>query len=208
MSRNRCRSSCCGRDTPDRLKDEGAGAYLVADELWERFEPLIPKHENTHPLGGGRPRACDRCCLDGILYVLRTGCQWKALSATGICKSSTAHDRLTEWVAAGVFLELWKAGLAEYDELVGLDWRWLSMDGAMTKAPLGGKKTGNSPVDRSKKGTKRSLLTEAAGVPVAVAVGGANKRDMKMVRETLGNIAADRPAPGPRKPRGVGVGRG
>src|SRR3954453_1279681 len=145
MSRNRCRSSCCGRDTPDRLKDEGAGAYLVADELWERFEPLIPKHENTHPLGGGRPRACDRCCLDGILYVLRTGCQWKALSATGICKSSTAHDRLTEWVAAGVFLELWKAGLAEYDELVGLDWRWLSMDGAMTKAPLGGEKDGQQP---------------------------------------------------------------
>ncbi len=61
--------------------------------------------------------------------MLKTGCQWKALSATGIRKSSTAHDRLTEWAGAGVFLGLWKAGLREYDEVVGLDWRWLAVAG-------------------------------------------------------------------------------
>ena len=70
--------------------------------------------------------------------MLRTGCQWKALDATGICSGSTAHLRFQEWVAAGVFLELWRVGLERYDELQGLDWSWLSMDGAMTKAPLGG----------------------------------------------------------------------
>src|SRR5436190_1254731 len=72
-----------------------------------------------------------------------------------------------------------------------------------TRTRSGGKKTGNSPVDRSKKGTKRSVLAEAAGVPVAVAADGANRRDMKMVRETLENIVADRPEPTRRKPQGL-----
>ena len=122
--------------------DATAREYLLSDALWERIKPLLPKRHNTHRFGGGRPRACDRRCLSGILFVLKTGCQWKALSATGICPSSTAHDRFQEWVRAGVFLELWKAGLAEYDQLQGINWTWLSMDGVMTKAPLGGEKIG------------------------------------------------------------------
>jgi len=119
--------------------------YRVSDELWAKIQPLLPKHVNTHRFGGGRPRADDRTCLDGIFFVLRTGCQWNALNETGICKSSTAHDRFQEWVAAGVFLKLWAAGLGEYDELKGLDWSWQSMDGAMTKAPLGGEKNRPQP---------------------------------------------------------------
>ena len=99
-----------------------------------------PEYVNTHRFGGGRPRVPDRTCANGIFYVLRTGCQWKALDATSICSGSTAHLRFQEWVAAGVFLELWRVGLERYDELKGLDWSWLSMDGAMTKAPLGGEK--------------------------------------------------------------------
>jgi hypothetical protein len=51
------------------------------------------------------------------------------LDATGICSGSTAHLRFQEWVAAGVFLELWRVGLERYDELKGLDWSCLSMDG-------------------------------------------------------------------------------
>jgi transposase len=87
----------------------------------------------------------DRKCANGIFYVLRTGCQWKALDQTKICSGSTAHLRFQEWVAAGVFLKLWQAGLERYDELKGLDWSWLSMDGAMTKAPLGGGKNRAQP---------------------------------------------------------------
>ena len=114
--------------------------YRVSDKLWNKFEPLIPKHVNTHRFGGGRPRVPDRQCLDGIFFVLRTGCQWKALDSTGICSGSTAHARFQEWVKAGVFLKFWQTGLEEYDELKGIEWDWLSMDGCMTKAPLGGEK--------------------------------------------------------------------
>jgi transposase len=77
--------------------------------------------------------------MDGIFYVLRTGCQWKALPRA-IGAASTVHDRFQQWVKAGVFRRLWEAGLLEYDALQGLDWEWQAMDGAMTKAPLGGKR--------------------------------------------------------------------
>ena len=78
-------------------------------------------------------------------------------------------DRFQQWVSADVFLKLWHMGVAQFDELQGLDWNWLSMDGAMTKAPLGVKKTGPNPTDRAKGGVKRSLLTEGHGIPIELA---------------------------------------
>ena len=127
-------------------------SYQVSDELWAKIQPLLPVHVNTHRFGGGRPRADDRKCMNAIWFVLRTGCQWDALDATGICPSSTAHDRFQEWVKAGVFQQLWKAGLLEYDKKKGLDWAWQSMDGAMTKAPLGGEKMWTEPHGSGEKG--------------------------------------------------------
>jgi putative transposase len=117
--------------------------FRVSDELWAVLEPLLPKHRNTHRFGGGKPRTPDRQCADAIFYVLRTGCQWGALDATGLCPHSTAHDRFQQWVRAGVFRRLWQAGVEQFEDLQGLDWSWLSMDGAMTKAPLGGEKNGS-----------------------------------------------------------------
>ena len=110
--------------------------YRLPDELWARLEPLLPPRVNRHPRGGGRPRRPDRDCADAIFFVLRTGCQWEALNATGICPHRTAHDRFQQWVAAGVWQRLWAVLLADYDELRGLDWSYLSVDGSMTKAPL------------------------------------------------------------------------
>ncbi len=114
--------------------------FQLSDELWAVMQPLLPVHENTHRFGGGRPRVSDRRCADAIFYVLRTGCQWEALNQTELCRKSTAHDRFVEWVEAGFFEKLWRAGVEQFDELKGIDWAWLSMDGAMTKAPLGGGK--------------------------------------------------------------------
>ena len=68
-----------------------------------------------------------------------------ALDETEICPHSTAHDRFLEWAEAGMFEKLWQAGIAQFDELQGIDWAWLSMDGAMGKAPLGGKKKRAQP---------------------------------------------------------------
>ena len=170
--------------------------------------PAASQRVNTHPLGGGRPRVPDRTCANGICYVLRTGCHWKALDATGICSGSTAHLRFQEWVAAGVFLELWRVGLERYDELKGLDWSWLSLDRAMTKSPLGGGKTGPNPTDRGKRGVKRSLLTDAQGIPVGLAVDGANRHDMKLVRATVDRLAGAAPGTHPSASPGSVPGQG
>ena len=126
--------------------------WRIPDELWDSIRLLLPQHKNTPRFGGGRPRQDDRICMEAILYVLRTGCQWKALDATRFCPGSTAHDRFQEWVEAGVFLALWETGLMAYDDLEGIDWSWLSMDGCMTKAPLGGEKDGQKPHGSSQEG--------------------------------------------------------
>ena len=122
-----------------REKEQVRRDWRIPDEMWERIEPLLPPRK-PHPLGCHNPRVSDRAAMDAIFFRLRTGCQWNALNATGICSSSSAHRRFQEWSEAGVFLKLWQVGLAEYDALRGIDWEWLSMDGAMTKAPLGGEK--------------------------------------------------------------------
>lgn len=118
------------------VDDDG---WRIPDELWAQIQPLIPKGK-PHPLGCHRPRVDDRSAMDAILFVLRTGCQWEALSATGICSKSSAHRRFQEWTQAGVFRDLWNRGLLAYDELQGIEWEWQALDGAMTKAPLGGGK--------------------------------------------------------------------
>jgi transposase len=118
--------------------------WKIPDALWAKMERLLPPRP-AHPLGCHNPRVPDRKAMEAILFVLRTGCPWNALNATGICKSSSAHRRFVEWVDEGVFHEFWRQGLLEYDRVKGIDWTWLSMDGAMTKAPLGGEKNRAKP---------------------------------------------------------------
>ena len=141
------------------VKDDG---WRVPDELWEQIEPLLPPPP-PHPLGCHRHRIPDRDAMNGILFVLRTGCQWEALDGTGICKHSAAHRRFQEWVQAGVFEQLWIYGLLCYEELKGLDWSWTSLDGAMTKAPLGGKKNRAQPHRSRQKGHQTQPSDRRAG---------------------------------------------
>ena len=91
----------------------------MPDWLWERIEPLLPLPP-FHPLGCHRPRVADRDAMDAILLVLRTGMQWNALNAAGDCSSSSAHRRFQEWEQAGFVHEVWRQGLLDYDEVVGI----------------------------------------------------------------------------------------
>ena len=128
-----------------------------------------------------------------ILFVLRTGSQWKSLDGTGMVSDSTMHRRFLEWVEKGVFLDLRKEGLLDYDGLEGIDWRWLSMDGTMTKAPP--RKKNPNPYRPRKKGTKRSLPTEGQGIPFRAAADGANRHDSQFARPTIDGIPIERPTP-------------
>ncbi len=111
--------------------------WRVPDDLWSRIQPLLPPEKP--PGTNGRPVVPFRTVMDGILYVLRTGCQWKALpQAFG--SGSTCHRRFQQWVQAGVFQRLWGQVLREYDRRQGIGWRWQALDSALVKAPLGGRK--------------------------------------------------------------------
>lgn len=111
---------------------------------------------------------------------------------------------------AGVWPKLWATLLAEYDEFQGLDWQWLGVDGSMTEAPLAalGKKSGPNPTDRGKRGVKRSVVTEAAGLPVGVTVAGANRNDHHLLAETLAGIIVRRPRPTRARPQGLCLDKG
>jgi putative transposase len=142
----------------------------------------------------------DRKAFEAIVYVLRTGIQWNALPRE-VGASSTVHDRFQAWERAGFFKALWQAGLSEYDDLAGIQWEWQAMDGVMTKAPFAGAPTGANPTDRGKCGTKRSLLTDGAGIPLAVVVDGANRHDVRLLSATLDGLVISRPESTPEQPQ-------
>jgi transposase len=82
--------------------------------------------------------------LDGILYVLRTGCQWKVVPKE-FGSGSTCHKRFQEWERTHVFEKLWAKLLMRYDELRGIPWRFQSLDSVTVKAPLGGRRRVRTP---------------------------------------------------------------
>jgi len=166
--------------------------WRVPDELWTLIAPVLGPEKAAGSIG--RPPRPFRRVFDGILYVLRTGCQWHALPRMVYGPGSTVHARFSQWVRSGVFLKAWQQVLAYYDGSVGIDWKWQVLDGVITKAPLGGDATGPSPVDRRKRGTKRSVLTDRRGAPLSIVVTAANTHDKTIALETLDGIVAERPA--------------
>jgi len=131
-------------------------SWTVSDELWEKVEPLIPKRKREKRRkykrrpGGGRKPMAQRKVFEAIVYVLRTGCQWKALP-NNFGSASSVHKYFLEWKRQGVFVRLWRKGLAEYDDMEGIAWVWQSIDGALAKAPLALEAVGPNPTDRGKK---------------------------------------------------------
>jgi transposase len=132
-------------------------SWKVSDDFWARVEPLIPKRprdcdkQYKRKSGGGRKPQDPRQVFEGILYVLRTGCQWKAVPKSEYGSSSSIHKYFLDWQAMGLFEQLWRASLLEYDELEGIAWEWQSLDGTMIKAPLALESVGRNPTDRGKK---------------------------------------------------------
>jgi transposase len=181
--------------------------WQVSDELWELMRPLLPEPP-LHPKGGHRPRVPDRAAMNAILFVLRTGCTWNALRATEICSSSSAHRCFQEWTAAGVFRAFWKKGLLAYDETKGVDWRWLAMDDAMTKAPLGGEQNRSQSHGPRQTRHQLILLTDGRGIPIGLVVAPANRNGCKRFADTVDSIPIRRPRPRPYHRQGMCLDKG
>jgi transposase len=107
----------------------------ILDELWNEVKNMLPAEKL--PKTKGRPIVPFRKVLDGILYVLRTGCQWKMLPKE-YGSGSTCHRRFQEWVVLHIFHKLWIRLLEIYDDIKDIKWNWQSLDSISVKAPLGG----------------------------------------------------------------------
>jgi putative transposase len=107
----------------------------LPDDLWDEIKLLLPSEKPNNTIG--RPFVPFRKVVDGILYILRTGCQWKMLPKE-YGSGSTCHRRFQQWIVSNVILKLWIRLLEVYDDIRGIGWKWQSLDSVSVKSPLGG----------------------------------------------------------------------
>lgn len=159
--------------------------YLI-EPIWEQFSALLPERKVDHPLGCHRPRIPDRVVFGKLVEVLVFGCAYHRRIAEEGCSATTLRDRRDEWIACGAMETLRSmAALSAYDRLIGLELSDVAVDGCITKAPCGGEKAGKSPVDRGKRGTKRSMAVDGAGIPLGTITAPANQNDSPLLVPTL-----------------------
>ena len=160
------------------------------EPLWIQFSALLPERPRfspTHPLGCHRERVADRVVFEHVIAALVHGSGYERIASPG-CSDGTIRRRLKEWAAAGLSEQVHALALAAYDRMIGLELDDLAVDGCLTKAPGGGAVAGRSPVDRGKRGLKRSVATDGAGIPLHVVSAGANRHDAPLLAATLAGL--------------------
>ncbi len=125
--------TCIHKEKVHHKKDNRTIINLT-DELWDEIRNILPKEKPPKTIG--RPIIPYRKVFDGILYILRTGCQWKMLPKEH-GSGSTCHRRFQEWVELDIFKKIWIRLLDIYDDLIGINWTWQSIDSISIKSPLG-----------------------------------------------------------------------
>jgi putative transposase len=109
--------------------------WEISDDLWERIQPVLLTADP--PKATGRKRVDQRQILNGIIFRMRSGCQWNHLPKE-LGDDSTIHRTFQRWVGLGVLAQIWAVLAEECDELGGVEWEWQAADGAMGKARFGG----------------------------------------------------------------------
>ncbi|MEV5195181.1 IS5 family transposase [Streptomyces clavifer] len=161
--------------------------WLVSDELCLLIEPLLPVPGPK--LVAGRPRVPDRQALCGILFVLHTGIQWEYLpQELGFGSGMTCWRRLAAWNEAGVWDRLHVVLLARLRAANQLDWSRAVIDSSHVRAARRGPKSGPSPVDRARPGSKHHILVDGQGIPLAVSLTGGNRNDVTQLMPLLAKI--------------------
>jgi transposase len=155
--------------------------YII-EPIWEQLAALLPERTTSHPLGCHR--IPDRVVFEKLVQVLVFGCAYEKIAEEG-CSATTLRRRRDEWILAGVVDALRKMALEAYDRMVGLELSELAVDCCVTKAPCGGEKAGRSPVDRGKRGVKRSVAVDGRGIPLGSVTAPANRHDSPLLVPTL-----------------------
>lgn len=173
-------------------KPKNVDYFQVPSPLWRRIKRCLPKVKKKK--GPGRPPAKNRDVVNGLWYILWTGCQWKAVHKSWFnVSSSVLHERFQSWQKAGVWKKIMQRLLRFYGRTKRIKWKWQSIDSKMVPSPLGGDKTGKNPTDRGKRGAKVHILVDQRGAPLAIHLTGANRHDKWSVADLLISIVVNRP---------------
>jgi transposase len=156
----------------------------IFEPIWQQFEALLPERRTDHPLGCHRSRIPERVIFEKLVQVLVFGCAYQRI-ADASCSESTLRRRRDEWIELGLMERLREICLEVYDRLIGLELSEVAVDGCVTKAPCGGEKAGISPVDRGKRGIKRSMAVDAKGIPLGAVCAPANRHGSPLLVPTL-----------------------
>ena len=157
--------------------------YLI-EPICQQFSTLLPERRTDHPLGCHRSRVPGRVVFEKLVEVLVFGCAYHRI-ADKSCSESTLRRRRDEWIELGLMDRLRQICLEAYDRLIGLELSEVAVDCCITKAPCGGEKAGRSPVDRGKRGVKRSMAVDARGIPLGAVSAPANRHDSPLLVPTI-----------------------
>lgn len=165
--------------------------WEVPDGLWQKIERILPPDK---PAGSvGRPALPNRQVLNGILFVLRSGCQWKGLKKEWFGASSSLHERFQTWNKAGLWKQIYRMMVKYYHKKRHIRWKWQAVDSKLVPAPLGGDRTGPNPTDRAKSGSKRHLWVDQRGAPLGIQITPANAHDVTAILDLLNHPIVPRP---------------
>jgi putative transposase len=174
-------------------KPKNVNFFRVPGPLWRLIKKWLSKPPKKR--GPGRPRANNRAVINGIWYVLWTGCQWKAVHRDWFgVSSSVLHERFQTWQQQGIWEKIFRALVRFYGRKQHIQWEWQSIDSKSCAAPLGGGDTGRNPTDRGKSGSKVHILVDARGAPLAIHITGANQHDKWSADDLIFSIVVRRPS--------------
>lgn len=159
--------------------------YLLNEKLLKHAEEILSQLKIKANLG--RPGIEIDRGLSGIFFVLKTGIQWNGLPRC-FGSYSAVHRLFQKLKSHGFFERLWHRELQEYDLKHKLSLEIQAGDCAHIKAPLGQEKTGKSPVDRRKLGTKRSIIVDKNGIVIGCALGAGNRHDSTLFESSVRSI--------------------
>jgi len=140
----------------------------------------------------GRPWASNRSCLEGILWILRTGARWRDMPEP-YPNGSTCWRRLRMWEEQGVWLRVWHKLLGQMDERGLLDWEEAFLDATFVTAKKGGAAIGKT---RRGKGTKCVVVVDGSGVPIGAQLASAQISEYRLAESTLNTVRVPRPGRG------------
>jgi putative transposase len=156
---------------------------IISEKIMKEIEPLLPRKTSKR----GRPTICPKRAFLGIMYVLKTGIQWRFLPEEFGC-SNTVHGTFMRWIRLGFFQKLYDHSRTLYQKTIP-NHNWIAIDTSSKKAPFAKKWSGNNPTDRAKKGIKQVIIVDRNGAPLTVDVAAANQYDSTLLEPIVRQLS-------------------